>query len=114
MTFKHYLKRVLLPIIIVFLFYIFNLLISNIDSKDRALLLIIIGHCYGIVLATIFWILFKAIGSLIEDSIKRNIISIIFLSIGFYFIVMSIDYETIIASCIFIIVNLFVIITYRA
>lgn len=105
MSYKHYIIRVLFPIIVVFLFYVLSLFISGNDSKDRALFLIIIGHCYGIALCSFCWLLFKLIGPIVSESLKRNIITALFVATGFYFIMTADDKETIIASMLYIAAN---------
>lgn len=113
MKLKDYFKRVVYPILIVLLFYLFDLIFREIDSKDRALVLVLIGTIYAILIGSAIWIVFRFFRLSKSEFINSNLVSFAFIIIGLYFIWTANDKETIWASILFIVSNIFCVVIWR-
>lgn len=112
--FQAFFTRVFIPFTTTLIFTIaWFVIVSKTDEKERAILLLLIGYFWmlvlGIVLVGINFLLLKLLNPVYDFTLRNDIISVISIFFALYFLITSDDNYSGITAVFFLLANLIVI-----
>jgi len=109
----NFVTRVLFPSFCVLLIYVFLLIRYKIDGKDRALVLILIGYFYSVLIGSAIWFFFTKANFFETETSNKMLVNFTFIIAGGYFLVTANDATTVFSSIVFICINILVILFFK-